>query len=130
MKRQHSWWLIFYYNTKEWKRGRGKYKRPTEKTDYVYALPRLMPNPRPRVLPASIFQATDSVLFGHTKPLSEIFLHEGKAIPQLDFWLPSQQFFGLCDVRFPLSWIIRSVLHLLYLHLRINELQSKQVKHW
>ena len=108
----------------EWKRGRGKYKRPTEKT--VYALPHVMPNPRPEVLPASIFPATDSVLFGHTKPQSEIFLHEGKAIPQLDFWLPSQQFFGLCDVRFPLSWIIRSVLHLLYLHLRINELQSKR----
>lgn len=73
------------------------------------------------------FRRLISVLFGHSKPLPEILLHEGEAIPQLDFWLPSQQFCSLCDVRFPLSWIVRSIVHLLYLDLRIYKLQKHRV---
>lgn len=78
----------------------------------------------PLQISINIFQVADSVLFGHSKPLAEILLHEGEAIPQLHFWLPSQQFCSLCDVRFPLSWIVRGIVHLLYLHLRINKLQN------
>lgn len=66
----------------------------------------------------------------NSEPLAEIILHEGKTVAQLDFWLPSEQFHCLCDVWFPLAWIVRSVLHHLYLHFRINELQANNINHF
>lgn len=82
-----------------------------------------------KILALLIFSISDSfsLLFGDSKPQPEVLLHEGKAIPQLNFWFPSQQCLCLCNVRFPLSWIIRSILHHVYLHTRINKLEKKRL---
>lgn len=69
-------------------------------------------------------------LLRDTKSQSEIFLHKGKAFSQLDLWLPPQDFFCLGDVWFPLSRIIWSVLHRLYLHVGIDKLQNNTSKYF
>jgi len=82
-----------------------------------------------KIVALLIFSVSDSfsLLFGDSKPQPEVLLHEGKAIPQLNFWFPSQQCLCLCNVRFPLSWIIGSILHHVYLHTRINKLEKKRL---